>query len=129
MNPEIKQKWVDALRSGEYKKGTEYLYSDNGFCCLGVLCDLHSKETGEGWIDISSRYSPNDPEFQRNVRSYQGRYEVLPRVVMCWAGLPDGNPDISFKHVGVSTISTIAQYNDRVAETFDEIADLIEKEL
>ena len=49
MNTEIKQKWVNALRSGEYEQGSEKLYSGRGYCCLGVLCDLYSKENGLKW--------------------------------------------------------------------------------
>lgn len=39
MKPEIKAKWVKALRSGRYKQGTGMLYSESNkaFCCLGVL--------------------------------------------------------------------------------------------
>lgn len=34
----IKAEWVAALRSGEYKQGTSFLYRSNGtYCCLGVL--------------------------------------------------------------------------------------------
>lgn len=42
MEPELKKKWVDALRSGEYKQGRTYLRrrKDNTFCCLGVLCEV-----------------------------------------------------------------------------------------
>lgn len=39
MNPELKAKWVAALRSGKYNQGTGCLYSNfkNVYCCLGVL--------------------------------------------------------------------------------------------
>lgn len=43
---EFKEKWIAALRSGEYKKGTRYLkYSRNSnnvykYCCLGVACEV-----------------------------------------------------------------------------------------
>lgn len=40
MNPELKAKWVAALRSGKYEQGHEYLNKDGKFCCLGVLCDV-----------------------------------------------------------------------------------------
>ena len=49
MKQEIKEKWVSALRSGEYKQGKEGLRIYNEFCCLGVLCDLYIKETGVGF--------------------------------------------------------------------------------
>src|SRR5688572_27057198 len=33
--------WVPALRSGKYKQGKSCLKSSVGYCCLGVLCDVH----------------------------------------------------------------------------------------
>lgn len=48
--PEVKQKWVAALRSGDYLQGTQYLRTEHKgpprYCCLGVLCDL----LGAKWI-------------------------------------------------------------------------------
>lgn len=32
--------WIRALRSGDYKQTTGSLQSADGFCCLGVACDL-----------------------------------------------------------------------------------------
>jgi len=40
MNPEIKQKWIVALRSGEYNQGKGYLCINNKYCCLGVLSEI-----------------------------------------------------------------------------------------
>ena len=37
LQPEVKQKWVKALRSGKYKQTQENLYKNDKFCCLGVL--------------------------------------------------------------------------------------------
>jgi hypothetical protein len=43
LNRELMEKWVAALRSGEYKQGTESLYyydddkNSESYCCLGVL--------------------------------------------------------------------------------------------
>ena len=51
MKPEIKQKWINALRSGEYEQGRKSLRDRNKYCCLGVLCDLHAKETGNKWVE------------------------------------------------------------------------------
>ena len=45
MNSVIKKKWINALRSGEYRQGQEFLKSKDGtYCCLGVLCKI----TGNG---------------------------------------------------------------------------------
>lgn len=46
MDKELKKRWVAALRSGEYNQGRYTLRSRDGFCCMGVLCDLIDPE---GW--------------------------------------------------------------------------------
>jgi hypothetical protein len=45
MNPDIKEQWTKALRSGDYNQGQCYLFSTDNyqnerFCCLGVLADV-----------------------------------------------------------------------------------------
>lgn len=37
MSPELKAKWCEALRSGEYAQARESMERDGAFCCLGVL--------------------------------------------------------------------------------------------
>jgi len=34
------KKWLEALESGEYVQTTGALCDGNGFCCLGVACDV-----------------------------------------------------------------------------------------
>jgi hypothetical protein len=45
MDAELKQKWVTALRSGEFKQGRGALEEDGTFCCLGVLCRVTGRPT------------------------------------------------------------------------------------
>lgn len=42
LNPEFKKKWVEALRSGEYKQGQGALHraDEDTYCCLGVACKI-----------------------------------------------------------------------------------------
>lgn len=40
MDPELKAKWVEALRSGNYKQVRRQLALGGGFCCLGVLNEI-----------------------------------------------------------------------------------------
>lgn len=49
MDAELKTKWVEALRSGEYTQASGKLRDDatNGYCCLGVLCDLIDPDAWE----------------------------------------------------------------------------------
>lgn len=51
LDADLKQQWVDALRSGEYKQGMEgnLRSKDDEFCCLGILCDLIP---GVEWDDL-----------------------------------------------------------------------------
>ena len=44
MKKEIADKWVEALRSGEYKQAKERLQSEDSLCCLGVLCKIAEKD-------------------------------------------------------------------------------------
>jgi hypothetical protein len=51
VNKELKDKWVEALRSDQYPQGSHVLRNKaGGFCCLGVLCDLIDPQ---GWADQS----------------------------------------------------------------------------
>jgi len=34
------RKWAKALRSGKYKQTTDIMQNDEGYCPLGVACDL-----------------------------------------------------------------------------------------
>ena len=111
MNPQIKQKWVSALRSGDYKQTQRRLHDENGFCCLGVLCDLYGKEHNVEWEP--STHSKNAYEFQDKT----GR---IPLSVVEWAGVEDCNPYICGR--------SLAERND-TGSTFNEIADLIEEHL
>src|SRR3954466_11512237 len=40
MDANLKTKWVEALRSGEYNQCRGNLKSPDGFCCLGVLAQI-----------------------------------------------------------------------------------------
>lgn len=47
MDEELKEKWLKALRSGDYKQGRNALKTvTNRFCCLGVLADIVNPK---GW--------------------------------------------------------------------------------
>lgn len=111
MNAEIKKRWVEALRSGQYKQIKGGLTDGRGFCCLGVLCNLHALEVGVMWERHSDYGRP----------SYAKEIYSLPLVVREWAGLHSSDPQVS-RH-------TLARWNDHKGASFKEIADLIEKRL
>lgn len=105
MKPEIKELWLKALRSGEYKQAKNYLRRNDQFCCLGVLCDLHAK-AGLGFWDNDGGYLHED--------------KVLPRTIQEWAGLNTSEPEAEGR--------TLSGLNDDGVD-FNEIADIIERGL
>jgi hypothetical protein len=134
MKQEIKEKWVAALRSGEYEQTTAALHRlapsgdpdsqrpQPGYCCLGVLCDLALKAGV-----ITSRV--------------QGALEVydveddatLPRSVAEWADFQLAVPNFDYAYriggyfddQGVS--HALTELNDG-GMSFAEIADIIERQ-
>lgn len=124
MNPEIKAKWVAALRSGEYVQGRYCLkeVSESGeakYCCLGVLCEVALKEGVA--MKINSKPATNGAIHI----SYDHSYALLPNSVIEWSGLGAADNPI----IGDNAISN---YNDGYVKdisSFSQIADLIEKEL
>jgi len=145
VNPSIKQRWITALTSGEYKQSKELLRTDEGFCCLGVLTDLAVKDKVDGieWYYNNNRLSKHgvsgstiDPEDS-----------VLPPCVIDWAGTVTDNPNIILEDTSIfkkegRTIPiamhfnrdthgyhmTLACLND-AGVTFAEIAEIIEEQL
>jgi len=111
MNPQIKQKWVSALRSGEYQQTQRYLRKEDGFCCLGVLCDLYGKENNVEW-----QHNEVDGYF------YGNHFSILPSSVVEWSGIADSNPYVN------GGTDTLGGLNDR-GSTFEQIADVIEEHL
>jgi hypothetical protein len=52
MDKEWKEKWVAALRSGEYKQIQGFLHTEGGFCCLGVLTDIVDPQWQESSLNV-----------------------------------------------------------------------------
>ena len=102
MNPELKQKWLEALRSGRYKQGILQLRSsDDRYCCLGVLCDLVDRTA---WVACGSGFVFNGAMCMPSI-------EELTNI-----GLDD------------SEARRLAHMNDE-GETFEAIAQRIEREV
>lgn len=131
MNPEIKEAWVAALRSGERKQTKGKLRSADGFCCLGVLCDLHAAATGGTW-DV--RVVPRIEYLGLRVERYEygSTSSTLPPEVARWAGLSGDNPVIGEtvdEEDGLLHDREAASYNDELGFNFNQIANLIEENL
>lgn len=135
MKEDIKDIWVKALRSGEYKQTRNYLRQGDSFCCLGVLCDLAIKNG----VDVTVNEGSHSRFYY-----YDGSHEGIPDSVVEWSGFsprpsgianegqmlaPDGEY-ISFISRG-SVIDKqevcLSVLNDNYDLNFDQIADVIEK--
>ena len=122
MKQEIKEKWVAALRSGEYKQTKGYLHNEEGYCCLGVLANLWAKEKGLEWKNSDGVYAMDGCEMQ------------LPSGVVNWAGLPTDDPYVNTPE-GMNSetgdLVRLIELNDGgtldfTSLTFAQIADIIE---
>ena len=110
MNEQVKEKWLSSLRSGDYQQTKSYLHKEDGFCCLGVLCDIYGKEHNVEWnFDEDGNYY-----------KFQDHPATLSLSVMEWAGVGSSNPYIG------NVAETLSGLND-TGFTFNEIADIIEK--
>lgn len=124
MNPEVKDKWVKALRSGDYKQTSGQLRDHNGYCCLGVLCELYREETKRGGWDKLQRDQASTPvRVGYKVGGYMS-VVLPPPSVIGWSGLGSSNPEVKFD----GKVTSLPELNDS-GKTFEEIADVIEKSL
>ena len=96
---------AEALESGKYQQTQKRLHDKDGFCCLGVACDISGLAP---WVAF-----PDDPA----VYTYRGKIGTLPPDVMTYFGFksPAGEVDDD---------TTLASMND-TGKTFSEIAAFI----
>lgn len=107
MYKHIKEKWVAALRSGKYDQATGTLKIGNQYCCLGVLCDLATKE------NICKESSVPSAIYTY----YDNEKQMLPKSVIQWANL------------GREAQIELIELNDTEEWSFTRIADWIEENL
>lgn len=113
-------KWLNALRSGEYSQTKYKLQDDKGFCCLGVACDVFIPKDERGVHPTTGFLWGDLPDFQ----SYSPR----------WIKQVNVDFRIKTKHkwyagqdVGVNDASYgLTALNDYLDFTFEEIADTLE---
>ena len=108
MNPNLKQKWIDALLSDKYKQGLNRLRTyDNRFCCLGALCNIINPN---GWV-----------------QNRWGDY-----VFRCESDLMEKVLSPAFRtatKLSNSYHATLTRLNDTETRSFKEIADWIKNNI
>lgn len=141
MDPAVKAKWLEALRSDEFVQGKNYLCADGNYCCLGVLSELAFRD---------GAVSKSQSIVRETITTY-GDFPstgVTPTEVVRWAGLSQEIPYIPVEalsaeqvgrledslgdrlevHLDGRKVVGVALLNDN-GLTFGEIADLIEAHL
>jgi hypothetical protein len=113
MKQDIKDKWVAALRSGDYKQDTTFLKLGDCFCVMGVLCDVVKEDLGLDW-EFNGSYS------------YIDRAEsIIPKSIAEYVEFDGVVVLLQYNDVA----HDITRLNDTVKLSFDELANLIEDQL
>ena len=130
MNKEAVDIWIKALRSGMFPQTERYLVTTEGYCCLGVACNLYNNI--EGGLDVTFHeaevHDVDDPtDISAAHWEYNGETSILPETVREWLGLKSYSGElIIYNNDGSQDdITSLASLNDR-GLTFDQIADVIE---
>lgn len=138
MIPEIKEQWLIALRSGEYKQGEGRLKriiensdgeAEARYCCLGVLCDIAIQSGIEIDVTETEPWPRLNGAMARGV-SFNKQVSALPEAVQEWSGVGTyGEIETPVQIEGRNHYySDLAELNDS-GHNFDEIADVIERKL
>lgn len=101
---ENRRKFIDALRSGDWIQTRFALHTSEGYCCLGVACEL--SELGD-WQSSGSEHP---------YMSYLGESVSMPSEVMQFYGFTENEAEY------------LAGMNDDILASFNQIADWIAKE-
>jgi hypothetical protein len=107
MNTDIKEQWLNALRSGKYEQGYDVLVGPTQHCCLGVLCEVQG-------IPKSNEIFQFELEEQDEANFYVGS---LPNSFLNKVGLTQADQN------------RLVKMNDDDGKTFDQIADWIDENL
>lgn len=112
MPAEVADKWLAALRSGEYEQSRNQLFKGTGYCCLGVLQKVVSNECE--WLCLPSEEWLDDNDIEFGFKNDDGSVIFGAR-----------NPWVALGPVQGESLSA-SDVNDLCKGTFPEIADILE---
>lgn len=124
MNKEAK-KWVEVLKTTELKQITGKLKKGDGFCCLGIACELNDpslwSENKYGvYSDLDSGSLPKFLFNKLRLKNEHGEFDLNDEIK---SYLQNINPKASFYFDQYSLVDL----NDVLKLTFFEIGTFIEK--
>jgi len=123
--PHFKAKWIEALRSGEYKQISESLRSYNGFCCLGVACHLYDPNQ---WllVRVPADEGVSEDDYTLVFKAASGAHD-MPST----GDVDQSIYEVFTQYIGATSDTVmyhLANMNDG-GYTFGDIADWIEENL
>lgn len=138
MNEQIKARWLEKLRSGDYKQTPGQLgfvddIGQESYCCLGVLCEIAVEDgivTRQVDRGGSIYYSDTNP-----TEASEAQMHVLTEGVVEWSGVDSSNPELDTIGFNVEvddeerTYASLSELNDYAGYNFSAIADFIEAKL
>lgn len=126
MKPEIKEKWIEALTSGEYEQGRKALRTpDNKYCCLGVLCDLAVKAGIAKWEQPDGKWAIVHIDVDDIKNTTDFGTGLLPKFIRDWSGVKSDDGTMSTP----TGIYSLTYMNDIQRHDFARIAEIIEGNL
>jgi len=115
------RKWIEALRSGDFKQGRLSLRNDtkgeefSRYCCLGVACAIAPVKFGRfSSLPTTLSYVPNVVRFTF-VDNKEAQTAFLPEKLREWLGISE------------DAMRTLIRMNDG-GSSFEDIAYVLEKE-
>jgi hypothetical protein len=114
MDSEVKARWLEALRSGQYTKGKSVLRSGDRYCCLGVLAEV------EGFLEYDE--NRERPYFISSNKTSR-HSTLMPDHISSKYGL---GKMFDLRHASHQV--ALACINDQ-SDTFDDVIEYIEKNL
>lgn len=118
MNENAK-KWIETLETTDFPQGKQSLRSQDGYCCLGIACDLYSKLSPKGLKTDIKEYIDRDDD-KEYFTCYYGECKeeaYLPVEVSNWLGMID-------YHIFGDPQFKLANLNDN-GKSFKEIAEFL----
>lgn len=120
LSPAVKRKWLAALRSGKYKQTTGALYdsTNDGFCCLGVLCHI------EGADKEDLRFSGQPADVGMFTDALLSYHEMTTEQANKYS-----TESFSFSVKYKRKLTPLSVLNDERKLTFKQIANIIERQV
>lgn len=107
-------KWLDALRSGRYSQGKDYLRCGDNYCCLGVAAELFDVPSSVDCLNESD----GSPIYEFGGDVFEAPLQVLQNLAL-YGFVGEPAPDAE------GILGCLTELNDG-GKSFSEIADIIE---